>query len=101
MDCTSTQNCPFALKINDLEKDTQRNSDQHREFYGKFNDLEKKQAIVEERYNNILSVTNEIKTTVTELKDKPAKRQDTIVISIITTIIGLVLGFVFSAFIGG
>ena len=91
--------CIHAVEIEALKDDMKRNSEQHREFYDKFTDLTTKQAIADERYNNILAVQNDIKSTVTELKEKPAKRWDSITLTVITTIISLILGGVIGSFI--
>ncbi len=36
---------------------------------------------------------NELKTSVNEIKDKPAKRWETVVMFIVTTLIGLAIGY--------
>ena len=102
-DCNNTNNnshiCIHSADIQQLKQDSERNSTQHREFYDKFNDLTTKQAIADERYNNILAVQNDIKSTVTELKEKPAKRWDNISLTVITTIISLIIGGIIGSFI--
>lgn len=96
-DCTNPTNehiCIHSADIQQLKQDSERNSTQHREFYDKFNDITTKQAIADERYNNILAVQNEIKSSVTDLKEKPAKRWDSITLGAITSIVGLILGYI-------
>lgn len=91
----STHTCQFESQIAELKRDAERNSEQHREFYNKFNDLTTKQAIADERYNNILAVTNETKSILTELKEKPAKKWDNLSWFVITSVVGIVIGYVF------
>ena len=95
----NTNSCDSALIIAELRRDAERNSEQHREFYAKFNELDKKQAIQEERYTNILQTVSETKDIVTDLKDKPTKRWETVITSIITSLVGLLIGFLLSGVI--
>ena len=112
------KNCPYEAIIEELRRDATRNSEQHREFYNRFNEQEKAIAISEERYNNLLTCITEVKDTlnmlssnvqslvtisnrvdsledtIKEIKDKPAKRWDNVVNYIITAVIGIVLGFI-------
>lgn len=89
-ECSS---CVQTTRIDALESDSERNSSQHREFYSKFSKLETKMAVSDEKYNTLLQTVNEVKTIVTELKDKPAKRWDSVSMYIITTIVGAIIGF--------
>lgn len=95
----ATHNCAHIVEIEALKRDMEKNSEQHREFYQKFTDITTKQAIADERYNNILTVQNEIKSTVTELKEKPGKKWDNISLTVITTIISLIIGGIIGSFI--
>lgn len=93
--------CIHEQEIAELKKDAERNSTQHREFYNRFFENEKSMAISEERYNNLLALISEVKTALNELKDKPAKKWDSISTYITTTIIGAVLGFLLKVILGG
>jgi septal ring factor EnvC (AmiA/AmiB activator) len=98
-----TEQCAVCLKdaeIKSIQEDLVRNSNQHREFYQKFSQLETKIAVSDERYTNLLTVMTEVKTTVNELKDKPAKKWDNISNYIITAIISLILGFLANGLFG-
>jgi len=90
-------NCPYKSEINELQKDSAKNSEQHREFYTKFNDSNIKIALAEERYTNLLSLMTEVKTTLNEIKDKPAKRWDTVAICVITSLVSGIIGIAISA----
>lgn len=86
-------NCPYKSQIDELKRDSQRNSEQHREFYKRFNDVEKAQAISDERYNQILTLVTKIDASVDELKEKPGKKWDSMVIKIIGYVVTAVLAY--------
>ena len=50
-------------------------------------------AVMAERLGTVESNVSDIKTTVTELKDKPAKRHDNIVETVIGLIVAALVGF--------
>ena len=81
----------FRLKA--LEDDSKRNSDQHREFYAAMKQIEKQNAVTEERYNTILTTMSETKAAVEDIKTRPAKRRDTIITAAITGVVSFVIGF--------
>lgn len=85
--------CIYESIIEELKRDADRNSDQHREFYNKFNEQSTAIKISEERYTNLLSCLNEIKVAVNELKEKPAKRWDSVVMTIISCLVTGVIAF--------
>lgn len=97
-DC-SKEGCPYASDISNMKNDLERNSSQHREFYDKITDFTTKQALADERYNNILAVVSEIKLGLTEIKDKPAKKWDNLSWLVISTIVSLILGAVIGSLI--
>lgn len=88
--------CIHEAEIQELKRDSERNSQAHREFYNKFAEQGKAIAISEERYNNLLQLITEIKTSVNELKDKPSKKWDNMSSYVATSVIGLILGYVAS-----
>lgn len=92
---SETHTCIHSQEIAELKRDAERNSEQHREFYNKFNEITTKQAIADERYNNILVAQNETKAIVTELKDKPARKWDNLSWLVISSIVGIIVGYVF------
>lgn len=91
MECKT---CLYESTIEALKNDADRNSEQHREFYGKFNELNTALAINSERYTNVLAGINELKTAVNELKEKPAKRWDNVVMTIISCLATGVVAFI-------
>lgn len=80
------EKCMNENRIESLERDSDRNSIQHREFYAKFNEQQVKQAVVEERYNNLFQLTMKIDATVSKLADAPSRKWDKLVYSIIAAI---------------
>ena len=53
MEC---EHCGLEKRVADLEKDSERNQHTHKEFYGKFEELGRGQAVADERYSAIQKV---------------------------------------------
>ena len=92
-ECKATS-CPYEAIIDELKRDAERNSEQHREFYDKFNNHATAIAISEERYANLLNAISRLENSIVsignsleEIKQKPSKRWD----SVITTALGCVV----------
>jgi len=90
------EKCINESRISALEKDGERNSTQHREFYNNFKDIAVKQEVSDNTMQNMFSVLSEIKNDVKELKEKPVKKWDNISTYTLTAIIGTILGYFFS-----
>ena len=86
-------NCKLEARVQNLEQDSLRNQGTHREFYTRFETIEKTQAVQDERYTNILKEINKIGSSIDELKSKPAKRWDGLVDKILLTIVAALVGF--------
>lgn len=71
MDEMACENCKNEDRIRQLELDSERNQKTHKEFFGRFEKLERENAVTDERYQQLLVTMNEIKADVRELKDKP------------------------------
>lgn len=91
------RNCPHEAEIQALKNDMERNSSTHREFYKTFEELRVDAQVQKASFENILAVVNEIKTDVKELKEKPSKRWDTVVVGFLGTIGGIIA----TAFLSG
>ena len=87
--------CPQEDRIKALEEDSQRNQKTHKEFFSRFEALNLEAAGIQKDFQNILLVLNEVKADVKELKDKPARRWESVVASVITGVVGIVLGLLF------
>lgn len=80
MDCDT---CTIKQRVESLEKDVERNSTTHREFYGKFETLGKQQAVIDERYSQIQTTLVEIQADLRALKEKPGKRWESLASAIL------------------
>ena len=84
--------CPQEDRIKALEEDSQRNQKTHKEFFSRFEALNLEAAGIQKDFQNILLVLNEVKADVKELKDKPARRWESIITAIITNVVSFALG---------
>lgn len=93
-------NCVNEHRIKNLEEDLrefkERNSKDHKEFYNRLEDVEKDMVSSKSDREHINAKLDEISTDVKSLAEKPAKRYEMIVTSIITAIIGALAGFILS-----
>lgn len=92
MDC---ENCKNEFRIKSLEEDRERNSNQHKEFYEKFEESRIASATFKEKFDRIMDSLSEIKSDLNELKSKPDKRWEKIISAVIGGVIVIVLGYVF------
>ena len=56
-------------------------------------------ALLGQTVSNLSEVVGELKTTVQKMSEKPEKRMETIITSTLTTIVGLVIGYMASKFL--
>ena len=93
-------NCVNEHRIKNLEEDLrefkERNSKDHKEFYNRLEDVEKDMVSSKSDREHINAKLDEISTDVKSLTEKPAKRYEMIVTSILTAIIGALAGFILS-----
>lgn len=93
-------NCVNEHRIKNLEEDLrefkERNSKDHKEFYNRIEDVEKDMVSSKSDREHINAKLDEISTDVKSLAEKPAKRYETIVTSVLTAIIGALVGFILS-----
>lgn len=85
--------CPLLPRVEALEKDSEHNKDAHKEFYSKLEGSHTAVAVIEERLDQIRSDTEEIKDAVQELKEKPAKRWESIVEKAVWAVCAAVIAF--------
>ena len=78
-------------KVEDLEKDAERNQATHKDFFARFEQQREKNAITEERYAAILASITKIEKDVEEIKKAPAKRWDIIINSAVQWVVVAVL----------
>ena len=98
MNCEN--NCINEHRIKSLEDDFRdfkaNNSKDHKEFYNRLEDVEKDMVSSKSDREHINGKLDEISENVKALMDKPGKRYETVVASILTAIIGALVGFVMS-----
>lgn len=93
-------NCVNEHRIKNLEEDLrdfkERNSKDHKEFYNRLEGVEKDMVSSKSDREHINAKLDEISTDVKSLTEKPARRYEMIVTSILTAIIGALAGFILS-----
>lgn len=75
--CTDNpRDCPMLPRIEALEAESAHNKDAHKEFYARLDASHTSVAVIEERLNQIKDDTEDIKTALQEVQDKPGRRWD-------------------------
>ncbi len=85
----------IALEKN-LEESKQKNSLDHRKFFERIEQSEKSMIESQSDRHNIRNKLEEISDDVKTIMQTPAKRYETIIASILTGVIGAVIGFIIS-----
>ena len=83
----------------DLKELREKNSKDHKEFYNRIESTEKSMVESVSDRKHINEKLDKIDVNVEALMQKPAKRYDTVVTCIITTLIGAIVGFFLSGVI--
>lgn len=91
MEC---EHCGLEKRVADLEKDSERNQHTHKEFYGKFEELGRGQAVADERYSAIQATLVSIQADLKELKEKPGKRWESVVQTVLQWVVVAILAAV-------
>lgn len=93
-------NCINEHRIKRLEDDFRdfqvKNSKDHKEFYDRIETAEKDMIESQGDRRHITQQLEEINGNVKTLMQKPEKRYETIITSVLTAIIGALVGFVLS-----
>lgn len=92
-------NGALETRVTALEKDAERNSTQHREFYDKFSGIAVKQGILDNTLSTLVSSVNDLRDDIKSLKDEPSKNYNAIKMCIATAIITAIVSGVISALI--
>lgn len=90
-DCTNC-NCKYEQVIKELVEDKERNRKRHERFYSYITESEKQKGSLEEWQKRILDELKQIKADVTELKNRPVKRYESILGSVAQWATLLLLG---------
>ena len=92
--------CMNEHRIKSLEDDfrefKEKNSRDHKEFYNRIEDVEKDMVESQGDRKRINEKLDKIDSNVETLMQAPAKRYETVVVGILTTVIGAVVGFLLS-----
>lgn len=91
--------CINEHRILELEKDIQRNATTHKEFFDRFEKMNSRMVGYEKDMAYLTATVTDISKDVKEIKEKPAKRWDSVVMYLITSVIGAVVGFLLSGVI--
>lgn len=80
--------CPIAGKVDRLEEQLDeyqtQSTNSHREIYGRLNALETSCAVTQTRYDAIIEKLDGITKKVDDLEQKPSKRWETVIASLIS-----------------
>ncbi len=85
--------CINEHRIMELEKDIQRNQQTHKEFFDRFEKINERVVGYEKDMTYLRTTVADISKDVKEIKEKPGKRWDTVVVCILTSVIGAIIGF--------
>ena len=85
--------------VQKIEKSSVKNEESQLRLYNRVGELEKKDAIREVQYTNILSCLKIIQDSVEMLKGKPAKKMELINSAIIYSLTGIFLGYMLGHFV--
>mgnify|MGYP007018175798 CR=1 FL=1 len=93
-------NCMNERRFSALEEDLKnlknKNSEDHKEFYNRIEKNEKSMIESQGDRQNIREKLDEIGIDVKTIMQTPAKRYETITASILTGVIGALIGFIMS-----
>jgi hypothetical protein len=90
------ENCMMEQRITALEHDSERNSDQHKEFYDRIRVLENSQTRTDVQYESIMEKIREMSAMLEEIKNTPAKNWNAIVSSAISGIVAIIISLIFN-----
>lgn len=89
----------FQQIENDLKELRDKNSTDHKEFYKRFENDGKAMVESREDRKHINEKLDKIDVNVEALMQKPARRYETVVTAILTTLVGAIIGFMISGII--
>ncbi len=85
--------CPMLPRIEALEEESRHTKEAHTEIYGKLEASHPSVALIEQRLDQIKEDTEEIRTNVQDMRDKPGKRWESIVEKAIWAVCAAVIAF--------
>lgn len=94
------QNCFNEHRLEELEKVVHEMKEKHSKrdgiFFGRINALETKIVLYNNDLGHIKDTVDEMNDNLKSLMEAPGKRYDTIVVCVITAVIGAIVGFALS-----
>lgn len=73
----------LAYRVKVLEDKAERNSEEHGKFYTRIESVENRHDVMQNDISNIKDLCSEIKADVKDLKERPARRWDGLVNSVV------------------
>lgn len=92
------ENETLEFRVQKLEEDSRRNQETHREFYSKIESVNRENAVMASDIASIKTLCAEIKNDVKALTEKPAKKWDNIVASVLQWAVLGILAYSISTF---
>lgn len=86
----------FTALQKELDNLKNKNSNDHEKFFDRIEESEKKMVESQSDRQNIREKLDEIGTDIKTIMQTPAKRYDTIITSVLTGVIGALIGFIMS-----
>lgn len=73
----------LAYRVKTLEDKAERNSEEHGKFYTRIETIENGHSVMQNDISNIKQLCSEIKADVKDLKERPSKRWEGLVNSVV------------------
>lgn len=89
----NTASKKLKKSIHDMQE---KQSERHKEFYLRINKLEQQTALYSNDLDHIKETVDEMNNNLKILMAVPGKRYDTIIVCVITTVVGAIVGFALS-----
>lgn len=97
MDENCLRDCPVVGRVGSLESQLDeyqsQNSATHKEIFDRLRSTETTLAVANERYNTIIEKLNNLTAKVTEIEQKPGKRWEALVGTVLGAAAGVLVSF--------
>lgn len=96
--CSATGSpCTLAVKVESIEKELTDQKEErirsHKSIYDRLSELETGRATLAAQYTHISNQLTALSADIAAIRDRPAKRWETVVTAIITGVVGFVLAY--------
>lgn len=82
----------LAVRVTALEQTAKENHESHGEIFARIEAVEKGHAVLDTNLTNIWKVLKEIQSDVKEMKERPTKRYDKVIDTVVQWLIVGILG---------